>query len=150
MKVLSCTLFAFDTNFPRLQPTVSPTSKSPVSKNPSRASNPPNPPPTNPLEAKIRHWEQQAFGPIVPVTRREAVALERTLDEIPQNMQFGHEVPFGQEDRYEILNTVVVDREFELLDMVFGEAARQVRASCVEQGQLLDKVRPRNSSPNLT
>eukprot|EP00232_Nephroselmis_pyriformis_P027291 CAMPEP_0182853870 /NCGR_PEP_ID=MMETSP0034_2-20130328/934_1 /TAXON_ID=156128 /ORGANISM="Nephroselmis pyriformis, Strain CCMP717" /LENGTH=823 /DNA_ID=CAMNT_0024984655 /DNA_START=77 /DNA_END=2544 /DNA_ORIENTATION=- len=102
-------------------------------------------PPRNPkatdvalFQSQKAKWEAKLMATMEPVSRGEAVILDQALEEM---------LPVGQLvatlEQHKVFDARVFESEFELVDMVQKEAARQVKSTCLERGVLLEKVRAR-------
>eukprot|EP00899_Mesostigma_viride_P026404 jgi/Mesvir1/6949/Mv09099-RA.1 len=77
-----------------------------------------------------------------PVSRGESVVLEQTLDELLPQGRISEALRVGERGDV-VFHRGMLQREFELVDIVQHEAARQVHTSCAERGNLLEKLRGR-------
>ncbi|KAK3262038.1 hypothetical protein CYMTET_29087 [Cymbomonas tetramitiformis] len=88
-----------------------------------------------------KEWEsQQLLSATQPVSRGEAVILEQTLEEL---LPAGVVTKSLKKKGGPSFDVHTFEKQYELVDMVLREAARQVHAGCHERGSVLEKLRMR-------
>ena len=102
-----------------------------------------------PLGLERRKWTSNHAERAMPVSRGEAVILERTLDEMLPEGAVADSINQSKGGR-RAFDATNFRSEFELIDTVFCEGIKQVASGCSEQGSLLEKVRDRCAELFLT
>mmetsp|Transcript_27238 Transcript_27238/g.59485 ORF Transcript_27238/g.59485 Transcript_27238/m.59485 type:complete len:1001 (-) Transcript_27238:277-3279(-) len=95
------------------------------------------------FDVRKKEWEAaKEFNHNIPVSRGEAIILEKTLEELLPAGMVTAALRTGKRGTPGF-DVHLFEKQYELVDMVLREAARQVQVGCHERGSVLEKLRIR-------